>query len=118
MLRATKDVENAFVGLVKREQQASVLSQDVDALGKARGASALAHEKGTVSLIEVINADDSLLRASDAQIQAHTDAARSTVATFKALGGGGQAGGAGAGAGPIAVAVDSNRRHDDTTAPE
>ncbi|QJD66291.1 efflux transporter outer membrane subunit [Xanthomonas campestris pv. badrii] len=90
VLRATEDVENAFVALVKREQQASVLSQGVDALGKARGASALAYEKGTVSLIEVLNADDNLLRASDAQVQARTEAARSAVATFKALGGGWQ----------------------------
>ncbi|ATS26494.1 MULTISPECIES: efflux transporter outer membrane subunit [Xanthomonas] len=116
VMRATEDVENAFTALIKREQQAAVLTQGVDALGKARSASALAYEKGTVSLIEVLNADDSLLRASDAQVQARTEAARSAVATFKALGGGWQAGGAGAG--PIAVAVDSNRRHDATTAPE
>lgn len=69
-----------------------------------------------MSLIEVLNADDSLLSASDALVQARTDAAHSAVATFKALGGGWQAGGADAGA--IAVAVDSNRRHDDTTATE
>ncbi|WP_055026755.1 TolC family protein, partial [Xanthomonas euvesicatoria] len=114
VLRATEDVENAFTALIKREQQAAVLTQGVDALGKARGASALAYEKGTVSLIEVLNADDSLLRASDAQVQARTDAARSAVATFKALGGGWQAGGASPAA--IAVAVDSNRHQDDTTA--
>ncbi|MEA9588492.1 efflux transporter outer membrane subunit [Xanthomonas sp. WHRI 10064A] len=88
VLRATEDVENAFTALVKREQQAAVLTQGVDALGKARGASALAYEKGIVSLIEVLNADDSLLRASDAQVQARTEAARSAVAAFKALGGG------------------------------
>ncbi|WP_115526865.1 efflux transporter outer membrane subunit [Xanthomonas arboricola] len=92
VLRATEDVENAFTALVKREQQAAVLTQGVDALGKARGASALAYEKGTVSLIEVLNADDSLLRASDAQVQARTEAARSAVAAFKALGGGWQRG--------------------------
>ncbi|KLD70744.1 efflux transporter outer membrane subunit [Xanthomonas pisi] len=96
VLRATEDVENAFTALVKREQQATVLAQGVDALGKARGASALAYEKGTVSLIEVLNADDSLLRASDAQVQARTEAARSAVATFKALGGGWQNGAAAA----------------------
>ncbi|CAD1786917.1 efflux transporter outer membrane subunit [Xanthomonas euroxanthea] len=90
VLRATEDVENAFTALVKREQQAAVLSQGVEALGKARGASALAYEKGAVSLIEVLNADDTLLRASDAQVQARTDAARSAVATFRALGGGWQ----------------------------
>ncbi|CAD2243296.1 efflux transporter outer membrane subunit [Xanthomonas arboricola] len=90
VLRATEDVENAFTALVKREQQASVLAQGVDALGKARTASALAYEKGVVSLIEVLNADEQLLRASDAQVQARTDAARSAVATFRALGGGWQ----------------------------
>ncbi|MGV7165542.1 efflux transporter outer membrane subunit [Xanthomonas axonopodis pv. cajani] len=110
VLRATEDVENAFTALIKREQQAAVLTQGVDALGKARGASALAYEKGTVSLIEVLNADDGLLRASDALVQARAEAARSAVATFKALGGGWQAGGADAGA--IAVAADSNRQHD------
>ncbi|ATS50215.1 RND transporter [Xanthomonas citri pv. fuscans CFBP 6996] len=110
VLRATEDVENAFTALIKREQQAAVLTQGVDALGKARGASALAYEKGTVSLIEVLNADDGLLRASDALVQARAEAARSAVAAFKALGGGWQAGGADAGA--IAVAADSNRRHD------
>lgn len=110
VLRATEDVENAFTALIKREQQTAVLTQDVDALGKARGASALAYEKGTVSLIEVLNADDGLLRASDALVQARAEAARSAVVTFKALGGGWQAGGADAGA--IAVAADSNRQHD------
>lgn len=110
VLRATEDVENAFTALIKREQQTAVLTQGVDALGKARGASALAYEKGTVSLIEVLNADDGLLRASDALVQARAEAARSAVVTFKALGGGWQAGGADAGA--IAVAADSNRQHD------
>ncbi|MEB1490088.1 efflux transporter outer membrane subunit [Xanthomonas campestris pv. campestris] len=88
VLRATEDVENALTALVKREQQATVLAQGVDALGKARGASAAAYEKGVVSLIEVLNADDALLRTSDAQLQAQTEAARSAVAAFKALGGG------------------------------
>ncbi|SPR96576.1 efflux transporter outer membrane subunit [Cupriavidus taiwanensis] len=90
VLRAAEDVENAFSGLVKREEQAAVLAQGVDSLGRARNASFAAYQKGVVSLIEVLQADDSLLRASDARVQAQTEAARAAVAAFKALGGGWQ----------------------------
>ncbi|PVY69308.1 NodT family efflux transporter outer membrane factor (OMF) lipoprotein [Cupriavidus alkaliphilus] len=90
VLRAAEDVENAFSGLVKREEQAAVLTQGVDSLGRARNASFAAYQKGVVSLIEVLQADDSLLRASDARAQAQTEAARAAVAAFKALGGGWQ----------------------------
>ncbi|WP_354674427.1 efflux transporter outer membrane subunit [Cupriavidus alkaliphilus] len=90
VLRAAEDVENTFSGLVKREEQAAVLAQGVDSLGRARNASFAAYQKGVVSLIEVLQADDSLLRASDARAQAQTEAARAAVAAFKALGGGWQ----------------------------
>jgi NodT family efflux transporter outer membrane factor (OMF) lipoprotein len=92
VLHATEDVENAFSALVKREEQASVLAQGMDSLGRARGASFAAYQKGVVSLIEVLQADENLLRASDAQAQAQTESARAAVATFKALGGGWQSG--------------------------
>lgn len=88
VLRATEDVEDALSALVKREEQAAVLTQGVDSLGRARNASFAAYQKGVVSLIEVLQADESLLRASDARAQAQTDAARAAVAAFKALGGG------------------------------
>ncbi|MES2942888.1 MAG: TolC family protein [Pseudomonadota bacterium] len=90
-LRATEDVENAFSALVKREEQAAVLAQGVDSLGRARGASFAAYQKGIVSLIEVLQADENLLRASDARAQAQTESARAAVAAFRALGGGWQA---------------------------
>jgi len=89
-LRATEDVEDAFSALVKREEQASVLAQGVDSFGRAREASFAAYQKGVVSLIEVLQADENLLRASDARAQAQTESARAAVATFKALGGGWQ----------------------------
>lgn len=89
-LRATEDVENALSALVKREEQAAVLTQGVDSLGRARGASFAAYQKGVVSLIEVLQADENLLRASDTQVQARTESARAAVAVFKALGGGWQ----------------------------
>jgi NodT family efflux transporter outer membrane factor (OMF) lipoprotein len=90
VLRATEDVENAFSALVKREEQAAVLAQGVDSLGRARGASFAAYQKGVVSLIEVLQADENLLRASDARAQAETESARAAVAAFRALGGGWQ----------------------------
>jgi NodT family efflux transporter outer membrane factor (OMF) lipoprotein len=92
VLHAAEDVENAFSALVKREDQAGILAQGVDALGRARGASFAAYQKGVVSLIEVLQADDNLLRASDTRAQAQTEAARAAVAAFKALGGGWQVG--------------------------
>ena len=90
VLHATEDVENAFSALVKREDQASILAQGVDSLGRARGASFAAYQKGVVSLIEVLQADENLLRASDMRAQAQTESARAAVAAFKALGGGWQ----------------------------
>ena len=89
-LRATEDVENALSALVKREEQAAVLTQGVDSLGRARGASFAAYQKGVISLIEVLQVDENLLRASDARVQAQTESARAAVAAFRALGGGWQ----------------------------
>lgn len=92
VLRATEDVENAFSALVKREDQADILTQGVGSLSRARGASFAAYQKGVVSLIEVLQADENLLRATDMQAQARTESARAAVAAFKALGGGWQPG--------------------------
>jgi NodT family efflux transporter outer membrane factor (OMF) lipoprotein len=90
VLRAAEDVENAFSALVKREDQAGILAQGVESLGRARGASFAAYQKGVVSLIEVLQADENLLRASDLRAQAQTESTRAAVAAFKALGGGWQ----------------------------
>ena len=90
VLHATEDVENAFSALVKREEQAFALAEGVDSLGRARGASFAAYQRGVVSLVEVLQADENLLRASDARAQAQTESARAAVAAFKALGGGWQ----------------------------
>ena len=90
-LHASEDVENAFSALVKREEQAAVLEQGVSSLGRAREASFAAYQKGVVSLVEVLQADENLLRASEARVQAQTESARAAVAAFRALGGGWQA---------------------------
>ncbi|WP_028208582.1 efflux transporter outer membrane subunit [Paraburkholderia nodosa] len=89
-LHATEDVENAFSALVKREEEAAVLTQGVNSLSRARAASFAAYQKGVVSLIEVLQADENLLRASDERVQAQTESAKAAVAAFEALGGGWQ----------------------------
>lgn len=93
-LRATEDVENALSSLIKREEQTSFLMQSETSLSQARDSSFVAYQKGAVSLIEVLHADENLLRTSDAKAQAQTETARSAIAAFKALGGGWEAGNA------------------------
>ena len=88
VLHATEDVENAFSALANRAQQAAVLARGEGALASARAASFAAYRRGAGSLIEVLRADDTLLRTADARAQAQTDAARAAVAAYKALGGG------------------------------
>ncbi|MBT2297365.1 efflux transporter outer membrane subunit [Pseudomonas fluorescens] len=89
-LRASEDVENAFSSLVNRQTQATTLTAAETALTQARQSSFIAYEKGTASLIDVLQADETLLRASDARAQARTESARAAVAAFRALGGGWQ----------------------------
>jgi NodT family efflux transporter outer membrane factor (OMF) lipoprotein len=88
VLRATEDVENAFSSLVKRENQERVLADGEMSLTKARDASKLAYDAGVVSLVEVLDADARLLSVRDARVQARTEAARASIRSFQALGGG------------------------------
>ena len=88
VLRASEDVENAFVGLVKREGQEAALADGEGALARARVSAQLAYEAGAVSLVEVLDADARLLAARDARAQAKTEAARAAIRSFQALGGG------------------------------
>jgi NodT family efflux transporter outer membrane factor (OMF) lipoprotein len=88
VLRATEDVENAFSSLVKRESQERVLADGEGALVQARNASKAAYDAGVVSLVEVLDADTRLLTVRDARVQARTEAARASIRSFRALGGG------------------------------
>ena len=88
VLRASEDVENAFSALVNRETQTATLTAGETSLGSARQSSFVAYQSGAASLIEVLNADETLLRASDAKAQAQTESARAAIAAFRALGGG------------------------------
>lgn len=88
VLRASSDVENAFSALVNREAQATTLRAGETSLSSARQSSFIAYKSGAASLIDVLNADETLLRASDARAQAQTESARAAIAAFLALGGG------------------------------
>ncbi|MFB2574964.1 hypothetical protein [Shewanella xiamenensis] len=57
----------------------------------ARNASFSAYKKGIVSKLEVLQADESLLRASDEETLARAETIMSAIAAYKALGGGWQA---------------------------
>jgi len=90
VLRATEDVENAFSALVNREAQTAILVQGEASLARARHSTFTAYRRGTASLIDVLHADETLLRTSDARAQAQTESARAAVSAFRALGGGWQ----------------------------
>lgn len=88
VLSASEDVETALSALVNRQAQARSLGQGEQSLSKARRSSFVAYQKGAASLINVLNADQQLLRASDSRAVAETEAARAAIATYLALGGG------------------------------
>ena len=92
VLRASEDVENAFSTLATREQEQRTLTEGETALTRAQAASTAAYKGGVVSLIEVLDADQRLLATRDALAQARTGSARGAVASFRALGGGWNAG--------------------------
>lgn len=89
-LRATEDVEDALTGQLKREEQVTLLTAGEASLSQARQAAALAYQKGVLPLVDVLQADERLLRTADARAQAQTAAAQAAISTFKALGGGWQ----------------------------
>lgn len=90
VLKATEDVESSFSILMKQKEQATTLSQAVDALQRVRKASFSAYQKGTASMIEVLQVDENLLQASDRETLAQAESSNAAIAAFKALGGGWQ----------------------------
>jgi outer membrane protein TolC len=96
VLRATEDVENAFAALVDTELQERQLAGGESSLTQARDLSFAAYKSGVVSLIEVLDADGRLLATRDARARARAEAARAAIASYRALGGGWNAGGSAA----------------------
>lgn len=87
-LKATEDVEDAFVTLSQTELRARELQQEVTALTKARDLSEKAYRAGSITLTDVLDADRQLLESRDDLDATRADAARAAVRTFRALGGG------------------------------
>ncbi|MCW3674608.1 efflux transporter outer membrane subunit [Burkholderia cenocepacia] len=87
-LKATQDVEDAFVTLAQTELRNRELQQEVTALMRARDLSEKAYRAGSITLTDVLDADRQLLVARDDLDATRADAARAAVRTFRALGGG------------------------------
>ena len=88
MLSATADVEDAIAQVTQTEAQFAELQDEVNADVRAREAAQQQYVAGTVSLLDVLDADRQLLTSRDSLAQAHADDARAAVAAFRALGGG------------------------------
>ncbi len=88
VLRATEDVENAFMALVQLELQTHDLADEVDALARARDASQQSYLAGASSLTDVLDADRQSLVAQDELARTRADTDRAAVLSFRALGGG------------------------------
>jgi NodT family efflux transporter outer membrane factor (OMF) lipoprotein len=88
VLRATEDVENAFMSLAQLELQTHDLANEVDALTRARDASQRSYLAGASSLTDVLDADRQSLVAQDELARTRADTDRAAVMSFRALGGG------------------------------
>lgn len=88
LLQATADVENAMSQLLQSERQNALLQGGVRALTDARVAAFTAYEQGSVSFLEVLDADDRLQQAQEQQLLAQAAASIAAVDCFKSLGGG------------------------------
>ena len=88
VLRATEDVENAFMSLAQLEVQTRELASEVDALARARDASQQSYLAGASSLTDVLDADRQSLVAQDQLARTRADTDRAAVMSFRALGGG------------------------------
>jgi NodT family efflux transporter outer membrane factor (OMF) lipoprotein len=88
VLRATEDVENAFMALAQLEIQSQELITEVDALTRARDASQRSYLAGASSLTDVLDADRESLVAQDELARTRADTDRAAVMSFRALGGG------------------------------
>jgi NodT family efflux transporter outer membrane factor (OMF) lipoprotein len=87
-LKATEDVENAFMGLSQTEARRQELQDEVASLTRARDLSERAYKAGAITLTDVLDADRQLLVARDDLDSTRADAARAAVGAFRALGGG------------------------------
>jgi len=88
VLKATEDVEDAFVSLTQYELRENELRGEVSSLTRSRDLSEDAYKAGAITLTDVLDADRQLLAARDDLESNRTEAARAAVRAFRALGGG------------------------------
>ncbi len=88
ILRATEEVETTLTRLAESRSEIAVRTRQVDALTRSRDKARQAYEGGVLPLVAVLDADRSLLEASDRLAAAQAEAARASVAAIRALGGG------------------------------
>ena len=88
VLRATGDVETALTGLEESRLEVSARERQVTALTRARDQLRLAYRQGAVALLDVLAAEARLLTASGDLAGSRIGAARASVASTRALGGG------------------------------
>jgi len=88
VLGAFREVEDSLANLRILDEQTSAQDAAVDASVRAAGLSHLQYREGSVSYLDVIDADRSVLQRRLLAVQLRGEQARSTVALIRALGGG------------------------------
>lgn len=88
VLEALEDVENALVGFSQEARRIRSLNATVKAYREAVNLSRSLYQAGSVSFLEVLDAERSLYSAEDSRIQSRVSIASQYIALNKALGGG------------------------------
>ena len=88
VLKAAEEVENAFSTVVKKSDEQRILATGEASLAKSRDAALAGYKSGALSLLEVLDIDERLLRMQDAMVRAQSDSVRAVIQSFNALGGG------------------------------
>jgi NodT family efflux transporter outer membrane factor (OMF) lipoprotein len=87
-LGASAEVADAIAALAEGRREQAALSDEVALLTRARAQAQAAYDAGTIGLIDVLDADRSLLEASDRLSRCRASLARASVAAVRAMGGG------------------------------
>jgi len=88
VLRATEDVENAFMAFSQYKIQSEILRKKEATLTHSYKLAEADYKEGIVSSIEVLDAKRELLTANNELSKANTDTFRSVIASYRSIGGG------------------------------
>ena len=90
VLQAVREVEDAMVAFVRRQQANGILAEAVIAAKRSADLSLLRYKEGFSGYQRVLDAQQSLVAQQQRYASSQGDAVRSLVAIYKALGGGWQ----------------------------